>query len=79
MYFVYHLKSKSKLDTYYVGIATDIERRLAEHNNGHSTHTKKFRPWTLISYTAFTDKLRAEKFECYLKTASGRAFAKKRS
>lgn len=38
----------------------------------------KFRPWRLVSYTAFIDKARAAKFEAYLKTSSGRAFAKKR-
>lgn len=56
----------------------DVKRRLEEHNAGKSIHTNKFRPWKLVSYTAFVDKFKAEKFEAYLKTSSGRAFAKKR-
>jgi hypothetical protein len=38
----------------------------------------KFRPWRLISYIASSDEQKAIAFERYLKTASGRAFAKKR-
>lgn len=78
MYFVYSLQSENNPDRYYVGLTLDVERRLEEHNAGKSIHTNKFRPWKLISYTAFIDKVKAQKFEAYLKTSSGRAFAKKR-
>ena len=78
MYYVYSIQSKNNPHRYYVGLTTDVKRRLEEHNIGKSIHTNKFRPWNLLSYTAFVDKPRAEKFEVYLKTSSGRAFAKKR-
>lgn len=78
MYYVYHLKSEIHPNRYYVGLTTDVMRRLEEHNAGKSIHSNKFKPWRLISYTAFIDKTRAEEFEEYLKTSSGRAFAKKR-
>jgi len=78
MYFVYSIQSETNPDRYYVGLTLDVERRLEEHNAGKSIHTNKFRPWKLVSYTAFIDKSKAEKFEVYLKTSSGRAFAKKR-
>ena len=78
MYFVYSIQSENNPDKYYVGLTSDVERRLEEHNTGKSIHTNKFRPWKLVTYTAFVDKSRAEKFEVYLKTSSGRAFAKKR-
>jgi putative endonuclease len=78
MYYVYHLQSKNNPDKYYVGLTTDVEKRLAEHNAGKSIYTNKFKPLRVISYTAFVDKSKAEKFEAYLKTSSGRAFAKKR-
>ena len=78
MYYVYSIRSENNTDKYYVGLTTDVERRLFEHNTGKSIHTNKFRPWKIVSYTAFVDKSRAEKFEAYLKTSSGRAFAKKR-
>jgi hypothetical protein len=38
----------------------------------------KFKPWRLITSIAFSDDLKALAFERYLKTGSGRAFAKKR-
>ncbi|MBN9565651.1 MAG: GIY-YIG nuclease family protein [Alphaproteobacteria bacterium] len=78
MYFACPLQSAHNLDRYYVGLTSDVERRLEEHNAGKPIHTNKFRPWKLITYTAFLDKSRAGKFEVYLKTSSGRAFAKNR-
>ena len=78
VYFVYSIKSTSNPDKFYIGLTTDVSRRLKEHNSGKSIHTNKFTPWTLSSYTAFAEKSKAEKFEVYLKTSSGRAFAKKR-
>lgn len=78
VYFVYSIKSEKNPDKYYVGITTDVFKRLKEHNSGKSIHTNKLKPWQLISYTAFTNKSRAQQFEKYLKTSSGRAFAKKR-
>jgi len=78
MYYVYSIQSQKNQTKYYIGLTTDIDRRLKEHNSGKSIHTNKFRPWKVVSYTAFFNKSRAEKFEVYLKTSSGRAFAKKR-
>jgi putative endonuclease len=48
------------------------------HNSGSSIHTSKFQPWILITYLGFSDKYRALDFERYLKSSSGKAFAKKR-
>lgn len=76
MFYVYVLKSEVT-DEIYTGLTSNIERRLAEHNSGHSKHTRKFKPWRLVNYTAFADKLSAEKFEAYLKSGSGRAFSRK--
>jgi hypothetical protein len=50
----------------------------ASPNAGKSAHTTKFRPWELVWYCAFRDKYKALAFEKYLKSHSGRAFAKKR-
>ena len=77
MYFVYSIQSIHNPKRYYVGVTTDIERRIGEHNAGKSIHTNKFKPWKLVAYTAFSDKDKAEKFEAYLKTGSGRAFCVK--
>jgi predicted GIY-YIG superfamily endonuclease len=51
---------------------------LEKHNAGDVSHTAKFRPWRIQTAIAFTDRDRASQFERYLKTGSGRAFAKKR-
>jgi predicted GIY-YIG superfamily endonuclease len=55
----------------------DLKKRFGEHNRGESVHTRKFTPWKLVGYVAFSDREKAARFEAYLKTASGRAFAKK--
>ncbi|MBX3457051.1 MAG: GIY-YIG nuclease family protein [Candidatus Paracaedibacteraceae bacterium] len=78
MFYVYTLRSILSPDNYYVGMTIDLEKRLLEHNSGKSIHTNKFRPWEIVTYTAFKEKSKAEKFEIYLKSSSGRAFSKKR-
>ena len=78
MKYVYMLRSVPFPDRYYVGCTGDLKTRFVEHNKGHSPHTKKFVPWTLVTYLAFSDDAKAEEFEAYLKTASGRSFAKRR-
>jgi len=38
----------AKLNKYYVGSTTDIERRLLEHNRGKEKFTKTGIPWLLV-------------------------------
>ncbi len=78
MKFVYILQSQDNSDRYCVGSTTDIEERLARHNAGEVPHTAKYKPWRVNTYLCFTDNDRAIAFEKYLKSGSGRAFAKKR-
>ncbi len=77
MYYVYILKSIEFTDHYYIGFTDDLKRRIIEHNSGKSIHTNKYMPWKLKNYFAFDDKEKAEKFEEYLKSGSGRSFIKK--
>jgi hypothetical protein len=44
----------------------------------NSAHANKYRPWRLITYVAFSDAAKAAAFERYMKSSSGRAFARKR-
>jgi putative endonuclease len=76
MKYVYILESHDS-EHFYVGIADDVPARLTKHNAGEVTHTSKFRPWRLKTYVGFSDETRAFAFERYLKSGSGRAFAKK--
>lgn len=78
MRYVYLLQSKSSPGQRYVGITSDLKRRLADHNAQRSSHTSKYVPWRLVTYVAFSDEEKAEIFERYLKSGSGHAFAKKR-
>jgi predicted GIY-YIG superfamily endonuclease len=63
---------------FYAGMTDDVPTRLAKHNAGEVPHTSKFRPWRIKTYLAFSDEKQALAFEKYLKSGSGRAFAKKR-
>ncbi|MCK4624167.1 MAG: GIY-YIG nuclease family protein [Phycisphaerae bacterium] len=72
---VYLLESLSNPSKHYVGITRNLNRRIAEHNAGHSPHTSKYAPWELIVAVQFTDERKANAFERYLKSGSGRAFA----
>lgn len=78
MKYVYILQSVEFPDRYYVGVTSDLKSRLAKHNAGEVSHTSKYVPWSLKTYVAFSDEAQAFAFEKYLKSASGRAFAKKR-
>jgi predicted GIY-YIG superfamily endonuclease len=78
MCYVYLVRSLSNPTETYTGLTCDLRQRLNQHNCGQSTYTRKFMPWELIFYGAFRDEVRARKFEKYLKSASGRAFAQKR-
>ena len=77
-YYVYILQSDSDSEHFYTGFTEDLDSRLKAHNSGHSPHTSKYKPWHIKTSIAFTDRKKALDFESYLKSASGRAFAKKR-
>ena len=75
-YYVYLLQSD--LDQgLYIGFTADLRRRLAEHQQGVSISTKSRRPWRLIYYEAYLQKLDAEGRVKFLKSGAGRTFLKK--
>jgi predicted GIY-YIG superfamily endonuclease len=78
MHYVYLLESETFGGPRYIGLTTDLKKRLADHNAGKSRHTSKYMPWKLVTYVAFSDIEKARAFERYLKSGSGHAFAKKR-
>ena len=71
------LQSEADERRHYVGLTDDLRARLQVHNKGSVQHSSQFRPWRIKTAVAFTDRARAAEFERYLKSASGRAFAKK--
>ena len=75
--FVYILRSESDPDRHYVGRTSDVDNRLAWHNTGPSAYTWNHRPWSVIVSLEFRVESHAARFERYLKSGSGRAFAKR--
>jgi len=78
MHYVYLIRSIEQPTQTYVGLTSDLKKRLKKHNYGEVPRTSKYKPWRLVSYTAFQSKEKAADFEAYLKSGSGRAFAKRR-
>jgi len=78
MHYVYLIRSISSPDKTYVGNTENLKQRLETHNSGGSKYTCNDKPWELVMFLGFKDKLKATAFEKYLKSGSGSAFAKKR-
>jgi predicted GIY-YIG superfamily endonuclease len=79
MYYTYFVESLTKPGVKYIGHTSDLKKRLQEHNSGKCVHTAKFKPWKLRVYVAFEKLNQAQRFERYLKSGSGHAFAKRHS
>jgi len=76
-YYIYILRSIKCPDRYYTGFKEDLDARVKEHNRGKCVHTSKYIPWEIKTAIAFANRKQAVEFEKYLKTSSGRAFAKR--
>jgi putative endonuclease len=70
-YYVYILQSL-KNNSLYIGYTSDLKKRYKEHNSGLSKAIKPFRPWRLIFYEAFLNRIDAKNREEYLKGGYGR-------
>ncbi len=78
MFYTYILRSEQNPERFYYGFSSDLKKRLKVHNQGGNVSTKTGVPWTLAWYGGFESESAAIDFERYLKTASGKAFARKR-
>ena len=77
MRYVYLLQSEPHPAKQYIGGTADFQQRIKDHNLGKSPHTAKLRPWKPVVVIRFEDDAKAERFERYLKSGSGYAFAKR--
>jgi predicted GIY-YIG superfamily endonuclease len=77
MFYAYILQSELDPKRYDIGSTADLKERLIEHNRGKCSHTAKYGPWGIKTYLAFQEKETAQRFERYLKTGSGREFARR--
>jgi predicted GIY-YIG superfamily endonuclease len=59
---------------YYVYILQSV----VDTKRFYTGYTAKYKPWRIKTAIAFTDRNKAFEFERYLKSPSGREFAKKR-
>jgi len=76
-HYVYILVSESDPNRHYVGSTSDLSARLAAHNAGKVSHTSKHKPWRVETAVAFRNKTKVTAFERYLKSGSGREFARR--
>ncbi len=70
-YTVYVLRSQSK-GWFYIGMTSDLDRRLREHNRGYNRSTKGKGPFALVHTETFASRTEARAREKKLKTGSGR-------
>ena len=73
MAWVYFLYSK-KINKYYVGACTDLDRRLYEHNLGHSKFTSTGKPWELVYKEEWEDLVLAKQRELKIKKMKSRTY-----
>ena len=74
-YYVYILMCSDS--QYYTGCTSNLKERFTRHQKGWVDITKNRRPVQLAWCCSFPDRSIAFDFEKYLKSGSGRAFAKK--
>ena len=76
-YYTYVLKSQVD-NNLYTGFTVDLQKRIAEHNNGLCQSTKHRTPFTLIYYEACLNKFDAISREKYLKSGMGKRYLRNR-
>ena len=72
---VYIIRSDVDPARHYVGLTIDLRARLEWHNHGPCGYTQSHRPWSVVVSLEFPSEKEAARFEKYLKSGSGRAFA----
>jgi predicted GIY-YIG superfamily endonuclease len=75
MCYTYVLETLAGPTGHYIGHTEDLRQRLGDHNRGRCPHTARHAPWKVKFYAAFETMELACRFERYLKSGSGHAFA----
>lgn len=74
-FFVYILINDS--GRHYIGMCSNFENRLHEHNSGKTKSTKGYRPWKLLFKEEYSTRIEARAREKYLKSGVGREYINK--
>ena len=73
--FVYIIRSVNHPARRYVGLSADVPARLNAHNAGQNRSTAPWKPWLIDVTIEFRSGKMAVRFEKYLKSGAGHAFA----
>ena len=74
--FVYIILSVNHPRKRYVGVTSDVGVRVSAHNAGQNRSTAQWKPWGVDVTVELRSERMALKFEKYLKSGAGHAFAK---
>ena len=74
--FVYIIRSVNHPQRRYIGSTSDFVTRLAAHNAGQNRSTAPWKPWVTDVIIEFCHERLALRFEKYLKSGAGHAFAR---
>lgn len=72
MWYLYILESLPRKDKIYIGSTDNLERRLREHNRGHTASTRRFMPWRILYSEEYAAKDAARARERQLKSWKNR-------
>ncbi len=60
----------------YVGLSSNVSKRIKSHNFGQTKSTKGYRPWKLVYSEFIGERNLARKREKYLKIGCGKEYLK---
>lgn len=75
MWYVYALKGDKRI---YIGVTSNLKRRVKEHSKGGTYSTKKMGILRLIFYECFISNIDAQKQEKFYKSGYGREVLKEK-
>jgi len=73
--FVYIIRSVKHPQKRYIGLTSDVVARVGGHNAGKNRSTAPWKPWGIDVTIEFRTERMALRFEKYLKSGAGHAFA----
>lgn len=73
--FVYIIRSFNHPQQRYIGLTSDVLARVSAHKAGQNRSTAAWKPWGIDVSIEFRTERMASRFEKYLKSGAGHAFA----
>ena len=73
--FVYIIRSVNHPQRRYIGVTSDVAVRVNAHNAGQNRSSASWKPWAIDVTIEFRTERMALRFEKYLKSGAGHAFA----